>query len=389
MDTDPPSGRVVKVRLEDIRVGRRRRRLMIPKVEEIAASIERDGLQHPVHVAPRGDGTWLLVAGAHRAVACKRLGHAEIDAYVFDGDAREQAIWEITENLTRAELTPLERADHIARLKELLGHGNFGTSCPENRRGRPRGVASEVALRYGGSKKDVNRALRRAALPQSVKARIWQRPDLDTGQFLDKLARQPDEAAMHRLIDEPKPPPAGNPDDRRVAALRRLLKHADDDLLARFIREGVHLARKRPRLWAEVAREFDGAAPEDDSALLYRSWERVGDRERAWAAAQFARWALQNPDARPLLEDVIAEVGPTAETRPPAGTGETRGEQVRQQGAGGPAGGAETVTADPEAVSAAATLPNPPPVDDANVSADLAPLLEWLQRRDVLADLPS
>lgn len=63
----------------------------------------------------------------------------------------------------RAELTELERGEHLARRKELFELRNNGTNCSENReRGRPTAFAADAAAKTGKSKQDINRSIRRA-----------------------------------------------------------------------------------------------------------------------------------------------------------------------------------------------------------------------------------
>jgi len=101
--------------IASIKVKNRLRPLDDAKVAELAESIAQVGLLQPIGVRP--DGT--LVYGYHRLEACKRLGWTEIPAVVVDGDDLRAELAEITENLIRNELTLLERAEHLARLKAV------------------------------------------------------------------------------------------------------------------------------------------------------------------------------------------------------------------------------------------------------------------------------
>ncbi|VTZ27245.1 conserved hypothetical protein [Methylocella tundrae] len=58
---------------------------------------------------------YALVAGAHRLAAAKKLGWSEIPCLTLYDEPDEQArLWEIAENLHRAELTALERSELIS-----------------------------------------------------------------------------------------------------------------------------------------------------------------------------------------------------------------------------------------------------------------------------------
>ena len=68
------------------------------------------------------------MAGAHRIEAAYRLGWQTIAAYVLAEDdenpehaANEDCLWEIAENLHRAELSADQRGEHFARWLQLRG----------------------------------------------------------------------------------------------------------------------------------------------------------------------------------------------------------------------------------------------------------------------------
>lgn len=104
---------MTKIAIKDIQIGKRLR--LLGDVTELAESIERVGLLQPVTVT---EGN-LLVFGRHRIEAVKLLGWADIDATVVTLDELDRELAEIDENLIRNELTVLERAEHLARRKEL------------------------------------------------------------------------------------------------------------------------------------------------------------------------------------------------------------------------------------------------------------------------------
>jgi ParB family chromosome partitioning protein len=108
--------------LRDIVVQPNRMRQPRPEVvDELAASIEAEGLLQPIVVRPHPEGAgFLLVAGWHRLEAKRKLKHETIECRVLDGLSADQArVAEIDENLIRADLTPSERAVHHAERKAL------------------------------------------------------------------------------------------------------------------------------------------------------------------------------------------------------------------------------------------------------------------------------
>jgi hypothetical protein len=100
-----------------------RKRIKEAAVLELMQSIQRIGLREPptirIEVDDEGCQDAILVAGLHRVEACKRLGLKTIDCAEFEGDKTEAKLWEIAENLHRAELTVQERSEHVAEWVKL------------------------------------------------------------------------------------------------------------------------------------------------------------------------------------------------------------------------------------------------------------------------------
>ena len=100
----------------------------------------------------------------------------------------DRQLWEIDENLMRAELSPTEMAEHLTRREELWGQREVsGKVCPKPQGGRPSAFASETAEKTGMSKRAINLATSRARdIPEDVRAQI-KGTNLDTGTYLDWL----------------------------------------------------------------------------------------------------------------------------------------------------------------------------------------------------------
>lgn len=200
-----------------IRIGERLRRADPAKVAALADSIAEIGLMTPVSVweAPAfTDGkpgtVYELVAGLHRLEAVKSLGLAEIEAEVVGLDEFRRQLWEVDENLCRAELDPAMRAKFTARRKELYEYLH-----PETRRGvagahasnAAQGNASaklapaftaDTAARSGQSERSVQRdAERGEKVAEDVLDMLAGRPEA-TGAVLDRLKRlPPDQQRAH------------------------------------------------------------------------------------------------------------------------------------------------------------------------------------------------
>ncbi|MCS7001172.1 MAG: ParB/RepB/Spo0J family partition protein, partial [Candidatus Kapabacteria bacterium] len=73
-------------------------------IEDLAKSIEKQGLLSPITVFRKPDGRYSLIAGQRRLLACKQLGWPTISAIVRESmtDADATAI-SLVENVHRAD----------------------------------------------------------------------------------------------------------------------------------------------------------------------------------------------------------------------------------------------------------------------------------------------
>ena len=122
----------------------RLRALRPDAVEELMASMKINGLLQPIVLRPaKATGFW-LVAGRHRLRGGRNCKWDSIPATVFEGmDADHAELAEIDENLIRADLTPIERALHVARRKVL-----YEADHPETKQGRGGNIARSRKLRH-------------------------------------------------------------------------------------------------------------------------------------------------------------------------------------------------------------------------------------------------
>jgi ParB-like chromosome segregation protein Spo0J len=135
---------------------------------------EEDGGEFPV-----------LITGLHRIEALKRLGAKYVDCVVFDGDETEARLWEISENLHRAELTELEWSEHVAEWKRLAEQKEAEGFSEQNvqkiakdgtARGRPEGGTAKAARTLpipgpteDARRKQVERAVKIAGIAPEAK----------------------------------------------------------------------------------------------------------------------------------------------------------------------------------------------------------------------------
>ena len=101
--------------------------------------------------------------------AIKALGWAKVPCFVIEDDAIEAQMWEIAENLHRAELTALERDEQIAKWVELAESRISVQSAQKMERGRPEGGKSAASRELGIDRTDATRATKVASLSDEAK----------------------------------------------------------------------------------------------------------------------------------------------------------------------------------------------------------------------------
>ena len=203
-DTQPTSARfsasrnLTRVPISEIVVGARLRALDDEKVREIAKSMARTALRHPITVR-WVDNQIMLVTGRHRLEGAKVLGWQDTESEFIAGDDIDVQLWEIAENLFRAELTVLERAEHVAKYVELIAlkvgqadHPVAGGNQPSDKgiskaaRELPIAAKSEEARR-----KEIERALKVNAITPEAKAAAKTTGLDDNRSALLKIAKEP------------------------------------------------------------------------------------------------------------------------------------------------------------------------------------------------------
>lgn len=109
------------VRVADINVRDRMRKLNEPLVTELAAGMRETGLIQAISITQRNNQiNPVLVAGLHRLEAAKRLKWEVMPCFellwINDDEA---TLIEIDENLIRGELTSVEQAAHHQKRKAI------------------------------------------------------------------------------------------------------------------------------------------------------------------------------------------------------------------------------------------------------------------------------
>lgn len=120
-------------------------------LEELAKSIEKNGIIQPLLVRPMLDGSYQLVAGERRWRAARIAGLQEIPVTIREMTDEEASVFALIENLQREDLNPVEEAEGLKSLIETYGF-----------------TQEAAAERVGKSRAAVTNTLRLLKLPKSV-----------------------------------------------------------------------------------------------------------------------------------------------------------------------------------------------------------------------------
>lgn len=152
----PPAkgGGVQQAAVESIKRNPRQPRVHFreEELDELAASISEHGVIQPLIVAPKNDGTFVLIAGERRLVASQRAGLRTVPVITRQASNQEFLELALIENVQRADLNPMEEAEAYHQLAE-----DFGLSH------------EMIARRVGKSRVAVTNTMRLTNLADAVK----------------------------------------------------------------------------------------------------------------------------------------------------------------------------------------------------------------------------
>ncbi|MEJ5292488.1 MAG: ParB/RepB/Spo0J family partition protein [Candidatus Methanosuratincola sp.] len=88
-------------------------------LDELANSIQEKGLLTPIIVKSNSDGTYGLIAGQRRYLACKKLGWKKIPSIIREiSDDTDATIISLIENVHRADMSPMDKARAYQKVYE-------------------------------------------------------------------------------------------------------------------------------------------------------------------------------------------------------------------------------------------------------------------------------
>ena len=183
-DRNPPEAKVLEVKeipLSKIIEPTDDVRAWIPQehIEALAASMAAVGLINEPTVVQR-DGLYEIITGHCRYLAAKRLGWETLRCKVVDAAEVDREFTKLHENMFRADLTPIEKGEFLARIKE-----------------RYKLTDAELARRLGKSRAWVTRHLKTLAWPEDIRDAVrdgaigfevaWQLAQIDDAEYRQRL----------------------------------------------------------------------------------------------------------------------------------------------------------------------------------------------------------
>ena len=146
---------MVKIAMIDPKGDQPRKYFDQAALEELAESIQQNGLLQPILVREYGEGRYQIIAGERRYRACTLAGLTEIACIVLDKSNLDVAQISLIENIQRENLNPVEIAMAYRSLQE-----NFSLT------------QEELAEKVGKSRSGIANMVRILELPEPVLALV-------------------------------------------------------------------------------------------------------------------------------------------------------------------------------------------------------------------------
>ena len=127
------------------------------EIEELASSIEKDGLLQPILVRSMANGKYQIIAGERRWQACRSLGLKTVPIRIKEADDDKALELALIENIQRSDLNPIEKAYGYRRLME-----------------RQNMTQSEVAQAVSKGRSTIANSLRLLELPEDAQQLLFE-----------------------------------------------------------------------------------------------------------------------------------------------------------------------------------------------------------------------
>lgn len=177
----------LKISLVDPKRDQPRKHFDKEALEQLAASINENGLLQPILVREYGEGRYQIIAGERRFRASKIAGLTEIPAIVLERDDRRAAQIALIENIQREDLNPIEEA---LAYRALAGEYNM--------------TQEELSEKVGKSRSAIANSVRLLDLPDEILTMVASK-ELSAGHARTLLGVQDKDAMIllaQRTVEE-------------------------------------------------------------------------------------------------------------------------------------------------------------------------------------------
>jgi ParB-like chromosome segregation protein Spo0J len=198
-----------RILVEDVQViSKHHREVDGRKVASLAASMAKIRLRTPItvrRIEKDLDTKIFLSAGLYRLEAAKKLGWEYIDAFVMEGTKADARMWQLMENLYRADLTALQRAEHVTELVQGVLQGAEGVQVapPGGQQPHDRGI-KKAAKALGFTRDEVRRSLKIDGICEAAKTKAKELGLDDNQSALLKIAEEDGKEAQLGLVEDIK-----------------------------------------------------------------------------------------------------------------------------------------------------------------------------------------
>ena len=190
-----------RIPVANVKIAKGRRPVNKDKVKEMASAFEIVGQRQPITVRRGKHNNLWLVNGRHRLAAAKRLHMETIVAFVIKANKSDAELCEGVENLFRAELSPLDKAIAMDKMRKALVTTKHGEKVAGGQQPSDVGI-NKLARLLGVGKADIQRAMKIGKIELEAKIEIVKQ-QLDGKQnALLTIAKEPTLQAQLAKIKE-------------------------------------------------------------------------------------------------------------------------------------------------------------------------------------------
>ena len=248
------------------------------EIDELAASIEADGLQQPIFCKP--DGT--IVCGHGRVRAVKSLGETEIDAWVYEADELDEhqmAIEHVVDNLNRRQCDELTIVRCYLAIEDQYVDEDGESGDMRDI------IARRLNLRVSG--RTLSRLIQLTHLPIDIQHMISaKRLKKSHGERLLGLSEKQQQSAFDRIRSGESARQVLDDYSNEVASGSSEIAKSGEKLLNTVQRSVSELKSRLPELDTVQPQRGDAVQILDDAIELFTAWRDRKSRLRATSASE-------------------------------------------------------------------------------------------------------